>query len=110
MNNLERASVMRILVMLHPTNKRGTKTAYTKLRKFLIADGYLMLQPELFMRIGTNRKGIEKHLRRIQEFNPGTGVVRILKLTEKQFKSIIYLTGEEDYQEKNVGNKCCIIV
>ena len=91
MNNLERASVMRILVMLHPTSKRGTKTPYTKLRKFLIADGYLMLQPELFMRIGTNRKGIEKHLRRIQEFNPGTGVVRILKLTEKQKSLFEYI-------------------
>lgn len=85
--------------MLHLTNKRGTKTAYTKLRKFLLADGYLMLEPELFMRIGTNRKGIEKHLRRIQEFNPGTGAINILKLTEKQFKSIIYLTGKEDYQK-----------
>ena len=74
---------MRILVFLHPTNKRGTKAAYTKLRKFLFADGYLMLQPEVFMRIGTNRKGIEKHLRRIQEYNPGTGVIRILKLTER---------------------------
>ena len=69
-----------------------------------------MLQPELFMRIGTNRKGIEKHLRRIQDYNPGTGVVRILKLTEKQYKSIIYLTGGEDYQEKTVGNNCCIIL
>lgn len=101
---------MRILVMLNPTNKRGTKTAYTKLRKFLTSDGYLMLQPKLFMRIGTNRKGIEKHLRRIQDYNPGTGVVRILKLTEKQYKSIIYLTGGDDYQEKIVGSNCCIIL
>lgn len=37
--------------MLAPTNKYGTKTAYTELRKFLIKDGYLLLQPEVFMRI-----------------------------------------------------------
>ena len=101
---------MRILVFLNPTNKRGTKTAYTKLRKFLYSDGYLMLQPEVFMRIGTNRKGIEKHLRRIQEFNPGTGVIRIIKLTEKQYNNIIFLTGEQDYQEKVVGSNCCIML
>ena len=101
---------MRIIVFLNPTNKRGTKTAYTKLRKFLFSDGYIMLQPEVFMRIGTSRKGIEKHLRRIQDYNPGTGVIRILKLTEKQYSNIFYLTGEPDYQEKRVGNNCCIML
>ena len=30
---------MRILVLLDPTNKRGTKGAYTALRSFLQSDG-----------------------------------------------------------------------
>ena len=63
---------MRILVMLNPTNKRGTKTAYTKLRKFLISDGYLMIGPELYMRVVTNRKGSEKHFRRLKDYDPGS--------------------------------------
>ena len=48
---------MRILVLLNPTNKKGTKAAYTELRKFLIKDGYVLLQSEVFMRITNNRKG-----------------------------------------------------
>lgn len=40
---------MRILVLLNPTNKKGTKAAYTELRKFLIKDGYVLLQSEVFM-------------------------------------------------------------
>ena len=51
---------MRILVLLNPTNKKGTKAAYTELRKFLIKDGYVLLQSEVFMRITNNRKGAEK--------------------------------------------------
>ena len=47
---------MRILAILTPTDKWGTKTAYTNLRKFLIKDGYLRIAPEVFMRITTNRK------------------------------------------------------
>ena len=99
---------MRIIVMLKPTNARGTKTAYTRLRKFLILDGYNLIGPELFMRVATNRKSAEKHLRRMEEFNPKTGVVRVLKLTETQYKKIWFLTGDEDYQEKTVGANCHI--
>ena len=47
---------MRILVMLDPTNKRGTKKAYTDLRNFLVSDGYLCIGTELYMRITPSRK------------------------------------------------------
>ena len=94
---------MRILVMLDPTNKRGTKRAYTELRNFLYADGYLRIGTELYMRITASRKTAEKHLRRLSEYDPGTGTVRVLKLTEKQYAGIWYLTGEPDLQEKTIG-------
>ena len=99
---------MRIMVMLKPTNIRGTKTAYTKLRKFLISDGYNLLGPEVFMRICTNRKSAKKHLRRMEVFAPETGTVRVLKLTEKQYENIFFLAGDKDCQEKIVGSNCHI--
>lgn len=48
---------MRLLVILSPTEKWGTKTEYTKLRKFLHKDGYLRIEPEVYMRIVQNRNG-----------------------------------------------------
>lgn len=48
---------MRLLVILSPTEKWGTKTEYTKLRKFLHKDGYLRIAPEVYMRIVQNRNG-----------------------------------------------------
>jgi CRISPR-associated protein Cas2 len=101
---------MRLLVILSPTGKWGTKTEYTKLRKFLNKDGYIRIAPEVYMRIVQNRKASEKHYRRIQEFAPKTGTVRLLRLTEKQFQNIYMITGEEDYQEKTVGTNCHIII
>ena len=94
---------MRILVLLDPTNKRGTKRAYTELRSFLYSDGYLRIGTELFMRITPSRKTAEKHLRRLESYAPGTGIVRVIKMTEKQFDSIWYLTGGPDLQEELVG-------
>ena len=101
---------MRLLAILSPTGKWGTKTEYTKLRKFLNKDGYIRIAPEVYMRIVQNRKASEKHYRRIQEFAPKTGTVRLLRLTEKQFQNIDMVAGEEDYQEKTVGTNCHIIV
>ena len=101
---------MRLLVILSPTDKCGTKTEYTKLRKFLQRDGYIRIAPEVYMRIVQNRKASEKHYRRIDEVAPKTGVVRLLMLTEKQYNNIYMVTGEADYQEKTVGVNCPIII
>ena len=76
---------MRFLVILSPTDKWGTKTEYTKLRKFLQRDGYIRIAPK-------------------------TGVVRLLRLTEKQYNNIYMVTGEADYQEKTVGVNCHIVI
>ncbi|MBQ6545316.1 MAG: CRISPR-associated endonuclease Cas2 [Lachnospiraceae bacterium] len=83
---------MRLLAILSPTNKWGTKTEYTILRKFLQKDGYIRIAPEVFMRIVQNRKAAEKHYRRIEEVAPKSGTVRLLRLTEKQYTNVFMLT------------------
>lgn len=82
--------------------------AYTRLRKFLLSDGYERIAPEVFMRIVTGRKGSEKHLRRLREYNPETGTIRVLRLTEKQYANIQYLTGGPSEQEIVIGINCHI--
>ena len=101
---------MRLLLILSPTEKWGTKTEYTKLRKFLHKDGYIRIAPEVFMRVVQNRKASEKHYRRIEEYAPKTGVVRILRLTERQYSNIYMVVGEKDYQEKVVGVNSHIMI
>lgn len=101
---------MRLLAILSPTNKWGTKTEYTKLRKFLHKDGYIRIAPEVYMRIVPNRKAAEKHYRRIDEMAPKTGNVRVIKLTEKQYDNIYMVTGGVDYQEVTVGSNCHIML
>lgn len=101
---------MRILIILNPTNKWGTKTEYTKLRKFLIKDGYIRIAPEVFMRITQNRKSTEKHYRRLEGYAPKTGTVRVLRLTEKQYSNIHIIVQEYDRQEEMVGKNCHVML
>ena len=101
---------MRMLVLLQPTNARGTKMAYTKFRKALYDDGFIMVAPELYMRVISNRKAIDKHRRRMVEVLPKTGRVTMLVLTERQWDRIDYLVGEKSYQEAVVGSSCHIML
>ena len=70
----------------------------------------IRIAPEVFMRITPTRRASEKHYRRLEEFAPKTGTVRVLKITEKQYDSIYLLSGELDYQEKTVGRNCYIMI
>jgi CRISPR-associated protein Cas2 len=94
---------MRIIVMLSPTNKRGTKTAYTQFRRRLTSEGFVLLQPELFMRVVPNRKATQKYVDRLKTCAPTTGTVSLMILTERQYLSIHFLAGGFDYQEQVVG-------
>ena len=62
------------------------------------------------MRITPTRRASEKHYRRLKEYAPKTGIVRVFKLTERQYDSIYMLTGEIDYQENTVGRNCHIML
>ena len=55
-------------------------------------------------------KNSEKHFRRIEEYAPRTGVVRMLRLTEKQYENISMISGIEDLQERIVGRNCQILL
>lgn len=101
---------MRLIIILSPTNKYDTKTEYSKLRKFLLSDGYTRIAEEVFQRTVINRKDANKHYSRFLKYLPSTGCVRYIQLTEKQYKNIKVFNHEEDIQEEIVGNKMHVML
>ena len=49
------------------------------------------------------RAAVEHLLSRLREDVPQTGAICVLTLTERQFASMCYLTGEPDRQERLIG-------
>ena len=96
--------------MLNPTNRHGTKKAYTELRKALVNDGFIMLQPEVFLRSEDSRKSCLKHHNRLKYYLPKTGTVRMIILTEKQFAGCVIAQEKPDYQEDKVGARDFILL
>lgn len=91
---------MRILVMFDlPVGRSEERREYTLFRRFLIQDGYDMLQYSIYSRITRNHDDARKHVMRLQQHLPPYGSVRILQITEKQYAAMKILVGEKTASE-----------
>ena len=66
---------------------------YSKFRKFLLKDGYIMVQFSIYSRICKNNDDVTKHVNRIRQNLPDKGNIRLLQVTEKQYQDMILLCG-----------------
>lgn len=95
---------MRMLVLFDlPMVTRSERRAYTVFRRFLLNDGYDMVQFSVYGRILNGNDALQKHMQRLLNNLPPEGSVRVLTLTEKQFASMKLLVGLPLFQEKKVS-------
>ncbi len=86
---------MKVIVLLNPTNVRGTKTAYKKFKKYLTKEGFLMIQAEAYLKTVSSRKSADRQISKLSQNAPTTGTIIAYKLTETQYNNIVYLVGEK---------------
>ncbi|WP_152080346.1 CRISPR-associated endonuclease Cas2 [Sporolactobacillus terrae] len=98
---------MRILVFFDlPVTSSAERKEYSRFRKFLLKDGYTMLQFSVYSRICNGDDGVQKHMKRLKEhLPPVSGAIRSMKITEKQFENMDILLGEPTIEEKLGSNK-----
>ncbi len=86
---------MRVFVMFDlPTDTSVHRKAYRDFRKFLLVNGFIMLQESVYVKLvlnGTSVRLLEKQLR---EHKPVDGHICLLTVTEKQYSKMEILTGE----------------
>lgn len=91
---------MRLIVMYDlPVITEKDKKIYSKFRRFLLNDGYIMMQFSIYSRICKNHDDIYKHINRIRQNTPEKGNVRLLQVTENQYNSMLLLTGSKASDE-----------
>jgi CRISPR-associated protein Cas2 len=94
---------MRMLVFFDlPVVTKAERRAYTVFRRFLINDGFDMIQFSVYGRILNGNDAEQKHMKRLIDNLPPEGSVRCLTVTEKQFASMKLLVGLPLFQEKAV--------
>lgn len=86
---------MRIMIFFDlPTVTAADRKAYTKFRKYLIKNGFLMLQESVYCKLALNATVSEAVVQGVRKNAPKDGLVQILTLTEKQFSKMEMITGE----------------
>lgn len=95
---------MRMMVFFDlPTVTKSERRAYTLFRRFLLNDGYDMIQFSIYGRILNGNDAEEKHLKRLLVNLPPEGSIRVLTVTEKQYAGMKLLVGMPLFQEKQVN-------
>lgn len=89
MNKFMRILVFFDLPVKTPTERREA----TRFRKFLLNDGYHMLQYSVYARVCNGMDAVLKHQSRIRQNLPDNGAIRMLTITERQYESIEILLG-----------------
>jgi CRISPR-associated protein Cas2 len=77
-----------------PTTTPEDRKAYTRFRKALLDDGFVMLQYSVYGRSCPSSENAEVHLKRVKAIVPGEGQVRIMMLTSKQFERMLIFEGK----------------
>ena len=83
---------MRILVFFDlPTETATDRRVYSKFRKFLIKEGFIMMQESVYVKLVLNTSITNSIKDKINKNKPPKGIVQMLVITEKQFNSMEYI-------------------
>jgi CRISPR-associated protein Cas2 len=88
-----------ILVMfdLPVLTDRERKEA-TRFRNNLLDDGYIMIQFSVYARPCVSHEHLEKHQVKVMQFVPEAGNVRVMFMTDEQWKKSVTVIGK-NYQQ-----------
>jgi len=90
-----RDRVMRTIVFFDLPNVYSIdKKNYIKFRKYLLSEGFIMLQESVYCKLTLNSEQCNLLVNRIRKNSPRKGIIQVLNITEKQYSQIEYIIGE----------------
>lgn len=88
-----------------PTNTKKERQESSKFRKFLVDDGYDMLQFSIYVRICKGVDAIDTHKRRILQKLPTKGNIRFLVITNATYQRMENILGNLTQSETKKGSR-----
>lgn len=101
---------MRMIVFFDlPVETALDRKNYSKFRKFLINEGFIMMQESVYTKLTLNNSVTESVKLKLGKNKPPKGLVQMLVITEKQFASIDFIVGGKDNIELDTTNRLIIL-
>ena len=88
-----------------PTETADERKSATKFRKFLLDEGFEMVQFSVYVQFTGSQESSQKFVRAIQRNNPAYGDVNILFFTDKKFANIIHIRNRVPKSLKKQPNQ-----
>lgn len=87
---------MRLLLFFDlPTETSKNRLDYTRFHKFLIKNGFIMMQKSVYSKLVINNVTSAAVKAKISKNLLPAGIIELLEVTENQFSRIEYLIGEK---------------
>lgn len=80
-----------------PTETKKDLQKYRNFRKKLFEFGFIMFQYSIYVRFCRSLVVAKKYEKKVEQFAPLNGSIRVLKITEEQYKNIKII---ENYRKK----------
>ena len=104
-----RDRVMRTIVFFDlPNIYLRDKKNYLKFRKFLINEGFIMMQESVYSKLVLNSQQSQLLVNRVKSNAPKKGIIQVMTITEKQYSQIEYIIGES--QNKIIDSEDKLII
>lgn len=85
---------MRVLVLFDlPVITEENRRAYRKFRKFLLKNGFLMLQESVYCKLALNSTAVRTIVDNVHKNKPEEGLIQLLTVTEKQYAKMDIIIG-----------------
>jgi CRISPR-associated protein Cas2 len=101
---------MRMLLFYDlPSVTSDDSRVYTVFHKYLVKNGFLMLQESIYCKLVLNGTAAEAVAEGIRKNKPPDGLVQLLSITEKQFARIEFIIGERKCDVIDTDERLVII-
>ena len=101
---------MRVFLMFDlPVETKKQRRIYSKFRKRLLEDAFLMMQYSIYIKSVINKDAAKLTINNVKKYLPPDGHVRALVITEKQYEKMHILLGAEDQNIALLGDNRTIL-
>ena len=105
-----RDRVMRTIVFFDlPNIYLKDKKNYLKFRKYLLSEGFIMMQESVYSKIVMNLQQSTLLLDRLRKHAPKKGLIQVLTITERQYSQIEYIIGENQSKIINTDDRLVVL-
>lgn len=88
---------MRVIVFFDlPVQTSAERREYSRFRKQLIRNGFIMMQESVYSKLALNMSAAAAIMEAVRREKPPEGLVQMLVITEKQYARMEYVVGERN--------------